>query len=644
MSITRFNKGGANQEIGYVTVGNVGSNADYICDGVDDEVQIQEAMDDIGASGGGTVQLLDGVFNINAVIVPAANVELKGSGKNVTILKPQTGTAATNIFYYGNTTILENYSMSDFTIDLDGQAVGGGQIFWFNGLHIHDIEVKDIDAGTTSRWGMRLGWIDSISVGTINRARTSNIATITTDADHGYVVGDIVRVSAMADSTYDQEYVEILTVPTTTSYTYNNTGVDEATTADTGGLSTKYDEASRSYNLRLHHCDFINNDSHTFETILLPNVQGADIYGNYFKGNVSTTDNYDEVSIFGFCSDILYHDNIHEESKFFGVGMKDSLRIKIYNNTINRATQTNKYGIRCYNSKDCSVYGNTITNSNSAGDSGIFLSNRNLGLDGHPIRFEISENLKVYNNKIIDSYYAINGTNGSGTITLKYHNLEISRNEIVNTSKAPIRIGNEQSDSDFDTIFITDNKIYSWTGNFEAGIYLRGDSSNPQLMKNVYIERNYIASNTVGATSGGIRVFGAEVKTIKDNQFGNTFGSWGAIDITTGGSVENIYDNYGYIDNQPNIITATAQTLKIGTNLINVVSANTQSLDGTLYQAGDVITVVDLSGNATTNNITIDTAGVETIDGSATTAITTNYGAIDFLFDGVNFLILRMKP
>ena len=44
-------------------------NCDYICDGTNDEVQIQAAIDAVTATGG-TVKLMEGTFNISASITP----------------------------------------------------------------------------------------------------------------------------------------------------------------------------------------------------------------------------------------------------------------------------------------------------------------------------------------------------------------------------------------------------------------------------------------------------------------------------------------------------------------------------------------------------------------------------------------------
>ena len=70
--------------------------------------------------------------------------------------------------------------------------------------------------------------------------RTSNVATITTSSDHGYTVNDSAHVYAQ-DSAYDVAHAVILSVPTSTTFTYANTGGDETAKADTGSIGkTKY--------------------------------------------------------------------------------------------------------------------------------------------------------------------------------------------------------------------------------------------------------------------------------------------------------------------------------------------------------------------------------------------------------------------
>jgi hypothetical protein len=80
-----------------------------------------------------------------------------------------------------------------------------------------------------------------INAGIATVARTSNVATITTTAAHGMIVGQKVAVNATTDNTFDAlgaAAAVVINVPTPTSFTYASTGVDKAQTADSGTLTT----------------------------------------------------------------------------------------------------------------------------------------------------------------------------------------------------------------------------------------------------------------------------------------------------------------------------------------------------------------------------------------------------------------------
>jgi hypothetical protein len=74
---------------------NVKAQADYVCDGTADDVQIQAAIDAVAISGGGIVQLSSGTFNIAATItigVTQDYISLIGSGRSATKLYLVTNT------------------------------------------------------------------------------------------------------------------------------------------------------------------------------------------------------------------------------------------------------------------------------------------------------------------------------------------------------------------------------------------------------------------------------------------------------------------------------------------------------------------------------------------------------------------------
>lgn len=66
------------------------------------------------------------------------------------------------------------------------------------------------------------------------RARSSNVATIVTDSAHGLTTGNLVTIFSCAGTGYNAADVAV-TVVNTTTFTYANTGSDEATATETTG-------------------------------------------------------------------------------------------------------------------------------------------------------------------------------------------------------------------------------------------------------------------------------------------------------------------------------------------------------------------------------------------------------------------------
>jgi hypothetical protein len=72
-----------------------------------------------------------------------------------------------------------------------------------------------------------------------NVAKTTQVVTITTSAVHGYSIGDSVTVTAVTNTAVNGTFT-ITTVPTTTTFTYAQTGGNIGTTADTGTVTFLY--------------------------------------------------------------------------------------------------------------------------------------------------------------------------------------------------------------------------------------------------------------------------------------------------------------------------------------------------------------------------------------------------------------------
>lgn len=88
--------------------------ADYICDGIDDNIEIQAAIDYVnGLTTGGSVILMEGTYKITTNILPKSSVDIKGQGV-ATVLQRDIGTLI-QILYIANT--VSNILLSDFCVD-----------------------------------------------------------------------------------------------------------------------------------------------------------------------------------------------------------------------------------------------------------------------------------------------------------------------------------------------------------------------------------------------------------------------------------------------------------------------------------------------------------------------------------------------
>lgn len=79
------------------------------------------------------------------------------------------------------------------------------------------------------------GFISQRTITTVGRA--TNVVTIVTSVAHGYVVNDIVTIAAVTNTSVNGTFT-IASVPTSTSFTYAQTGTNYANTADTGTVNS----------------------------------------------------------------------------------------------------------------------------------------------------------------------------------------------------------------------------------------------------------------------------------------------------------------------------------------------------------------------------------------------------------------------
>jgi len=104
----------------FVTVGF--ADADYICDGTDDHVQIQAAVDAVNTAGGGVVFVKSGDYEFDTTPVSLkSNVYIKGAGMS-TVLHRKSDSVLTRLFNSPNED-LANFGISDLVIDFQASAI-----------------------------------------------------------------------------------------------------------------------------------------------------------------------------------------------------------------------------------------------------------------------------------------------------------------------------------------------------------------------------------------------------------------------------------------------------------------------------------------------------------------------------------------
>ena len=109
-------------------------------------------------------------------------------------------------------------------------------------------------------------------------------------------------------------------------------------------------------------------------------------------------------------------------------------------------------------------------------------------------------------------------------------------------------------------------------------------------------------------------------------------------------SVVGITNTAGVIRNVTTVNVATYDTL-VSDDILNVTYTTTAAVTSLTIPtaqtvAGRTIVIKDAAGNAGTNNITIDTEGAQTIDGSATLVLSDNYASVILYSDGSNWFVM----
>jgi Secretion system C-terminal sorting domain len=133
------------------------SGADYTTDGTNDEVEIQNAINAVNASGGGTVTLQDGTYNLQSTyLLPKSNVALVGTSRSGTIL---TSNRTYSYLIYTNNIAVSNFWLENMTIDAQNSSHASG-IFFEKSNRCKISNVKFINV-TCAGWHLVFGVLDA---------------------------------------------------------------------------------------------------------------------------------------------------------------------------------------------------------------------------------------------------------------------------------------------------------------------------------------------------------------------------------------------------------------------------------------------------------------------------------------------------
>ena len=107
------------------TIGVTGSGATYECDGTNDEVQWQAAVDAVAATTYDSIRVLTGVYWFSAGVEIKDNVSIEGDNEATCIIKLDTDfPILTDWMFYGTTTG-DNFTMRYLTLDGNKAALTG---------------------------------------------------------------------------------------------------------------------------------------------------------------------------------------------------------------------------------------------------------------------------------------------------------------------------------------------------------------------------------------------------------------------------------------------------------------------------------------------------------------------------------------
>lgn len=161
---------------------------------------IQAAIDGLSASGGGTLRLRPGVYEVAGGLQLKSNVRLVGSGVDITVLR-LTGSKRAHVV---RAVDARNIGIEDLTVDGNWSNAGGGEGIRLD--HVTNVTIRNVEIRNTRDYGIGMQW-GAIRRVRIDRVRLENIGTDGIDIKNRGEGNSDIFISDVTVSSFDQRKV-----------------------------------------------------------------------------------------------------------------------------------------------------------------------------------------------------------------------------------------------------------------------------------------------------------------------------------------------------------------------------------------------------------------------------------------------------
>lgn len=374
------------------------SQADYVCDGTADNIEIQAALDALQSSGG-KIQLSEGMFYLADDIDLYSNIYLNGANKRATILYLTNGTNKNNISAMGTNDVhLTNIRVSNLSVD--GNHIGNDNSQPYPALDLVDRVLN----------GIRFEFVDHSIIDNVDARNCSCSGVMLIESSY-----NVITNCTLSDNIFDGAYV-------VNDAKYNL--FSNIVACNNGDLGISFEKATYpsgpvatlgACNNTVSNSVFVNNGSSSsgWMTVMGYAIGALHSDNNIFIGNTIIGGGFDGILLFNSKNNTVTGNKIYDcavngiasstgiENLISGNTVSNTLigiNITAYsgsetvtNNSVNSILHT---GIQLSNySSNCIISGNHITNCSQAQTS----TYPDMSLD------TTSEKNFITNNRIVDT-------------------------------------------------------------------------------------------------------------------------------------------------------------------------------------------------------------------------------------------------